>query len=317
VITDVEVADYQSVKRASIRLGRFTVVTGPTGSGKSAVIRAIRLAAFNARGTSYIRNGAKVCKAGVGSREENCFAAIHRGARGSDKYVLGALGEDGRPVLAEEYTKLGGQVPPEVTGFLRLSELNFAGQFDRPYLLDATGGQVARVLGELTNVTIVFDAAREATRRKQESARALRRAEQELEDLKEQALRFRGLRERRDAALEARERLDGMDRTRDLIRRARSLAEAARAAGADLAAAERRLASLEVPSAAVVQGMAESLAVLRHLAEASRLERAEELRREALARVLQRDEELAHQELHAILVSAGTCPTCGQQVREA
>lgn len=57
MLTSVEIENFQSVRRARLELGRFTVVTGATGSGKSAVLRAIRLLAFNARGTSYIMRG--------------------------------------------------------------------------------------------------------------------------------------------------------------------------------------------------------------------------------------------------------------------
>jgi excinuclease UvrABC ATPase subunit len=55
-LSSVDIRDYQSQSIASARIppGKLAVVTEPTGSGKSAVIRA-RLLAFNARGTDYIR----------------------------------------------------------------------------------------------------------------------------------------------------------------------------------------------------------------------------------------------------------------------
>ncbi len=59
-LSSVDIRDYQSqsqsqsIASARIPPGKLAVVTEPTGSGKSAVIRE-RLLAFNARGTDYIR----------------------------------------------------------------------------------------------------------------------------------------------------------------------------------------------------------------------------------------------------------------------
>ncbi len=69
-------------------------MTGPTGSGKSAVIRALRLLAFNARGTDYIRQGQSSCRVLVVAEYEAVAAAIVRGAgRGHDYYALDAGGQ--------------------------------------------------------------------------------------------------------------------------------------------------------------------------------------------------------------------------------
>ena len=38
----LEVKDYQSLADIDIPLGRFTVIVGPSGNGKSALIRALR-----------------------------------------------------------------------------------------------------------------------------------------------------------------------------------------------------------------------------------------------------------------------------------
>lgn len=315
MITDVEVEDYQAIRKASFRLGRFTVVTGPTGSGKSAVIRAIRLVAFNARGTSYIRHGAKSCKAALGFRDELTSVGIERGGRGTDKYriVNGTRSADEPHV--EEFTKLAGAVPQQVQDVLRLTELNIAGQFDRPYLLDAAGSHVARVLGELTNVTIVFDAAREATRRARETGRELKRAEHELDQLTAQAARFRGIRERRAAAAEAGRREANCQALAYKASRLRAWAGMH-----DRLLTEARLAegwgAGAVPSAAVLEQSQKALERLRALRD----ERYEAGRvmtsMDALARRWGTMEDEAHRELHDMLVEAGQCPTCGRQIRE-
>ena len=267
VLTSVEIESFQSLQKLSLKLGKFTVVTGATGSGKSAVLRAIRLLAFNARGTSYITRGEKSCKvAHGGSAELAGRVGIERyQTRGKDCYRVSQLpdpcpdGSQDPPQV--EFTKLGGEVPPQVTELLELSELNFAAQFDRPFLLDSCGGEIARVLGRLTNVTLLFDAAREANRRRLEVMGDLKRAEANLAGLTEAAQRFRGMKARQAAVSEAEE---AMERARQLTVRADRL----RALTGRLEAAQGALKAAvppEVPDGGRLEELAGRLARAREL----------------------------------------------------
>jgi DNA repair exonuclease SbcCD ATPase subunit len=200
---------------------------------------------------------------------------------------------------------------------MELAEVNFAGQFDRPYLLTDSGSQVAHTLGRLTNVTLVFEAAREANRRKLETARALKAAEAQLEDLKQQGRGFGNLKDRVAQANLAQEIVAVMavveaDRARLAFlysewQQARSLS----------AAAEQRLTSSALPSAGELESALarrERLgSLLADLETARRWEAAAE-REERAAREAG---EAAEQQLHALLADAGTCPTCGQAVSAA
>jgi DNA repair ATPase RecN len=318
VLTQVDVENFQSLRKLSLKLGRFTVVTGPTGSGKSAFLRAVRLLAFNARGTGYISRGAKSCKVASGDRGQGWAVGIERGiARGKDAYRVSRLvnhptqpdGYLDEPEV-DTYTKLGGEVPPDVARLLGLSELNFAAQFDRPFLLDSSGGEIARVLGKLTNVTLLFDAAREAERRRREIMGDLRRAEANLADLTEAAQRFAGMRERRQAVSEAEE---AMQRAHQLTVRAGRLRVLADRLEAAQAALERAVPP-EVPSAERLDELAGKLARLRELSQAYYSGRAEAENARDFADQARKAEELAHDRLHEVLTEAGQCPTCGQAV---
>ncbi len=306
MITDILIEDYQAVRKAHLKLGRFTVVTGPTGSGKSAVVRALKLVAFNARGTAYVRHGAKSAKVLV--QDENLLVGITRGGRGQDSYLVNCLGEQ------KTFTKLAGAVPDEVTSLLKLSDINFAGQFDRPFLLADSGSQVARVLGELTNVTLVFDAAREANRRKLEIARELKAQEKFLAALTEQAQQFRTLKDRRAAAHEAGELLKHLEFLSASTERLGALWSASRAAHSTEAAAEARLAVLSAPSAEQLDLMHARLS--RLLTLHSQYQQADQAASIFLRdqQVLANEEDKAHRALHEALVAAGTCPTCGSEI---
>ncbi len=318
MLTQVEVESFQSLRKLSLQLGRFTVVTGPTGSGKSAVLRAVRLLAFNARGTSYIARGAKSCKVAAGDREQAWAVGIERGvSRGKDCYRVSRLVAD--PMAAEGYldepqvdvfTKLGGEVPHDVTHLLSLTELNFAAQFDRPFLLDASGGEIARVLGKLTNVTLLFDAAREANRRRLEVMGDLKRAEASLAGLIEAAQRFRGMHERRAAVSEAESVLQRVHEVTVRAGRLRVLTDRLEAAQAAL----ERAVPPEVPDGSRLDELAGKLARLRELVAGERQAREEAVRQHHFAEVACAGEQDAHDKLHEVLVDAGQCPTCGSVI---
>lgn len=208
MIREVEVRNYQSLRHLTVRLGRFTVLTGPSSTGKSSFLRAVRLLAFNARGSSFITRGEKQCSVSMsgdeieltGMDDDYWQVSVQRGSR--DQYLLSTVVPH---VRQETYTKLAGKVPEQVTQALRLGEVNFAGQFDPPYLLDASGGEVARVLGRLTNVTLLYKAAQEANRRRLQAASELKTRQADVAQLTEQAQQYGALPAEAEAVRQAEE----------------------------------------------------------------------------------------------------------------
>jgi DNA repair ATPase RecN len=313
LITDLEIENYQSVKKASIRLGRFTVITGPTGSGKSGSLRALRLAAFNQRGNSFIRRGAKACKVAVGMQDEAVVVGIERGTPSSkDCYrVVHPPDIPDAPPLVSLFTKLGGGVPEEVTRVLRLSEVNFAGQFDSPYLLASSGAQVAARLGELTNISIILEAVREAERRKRNVSASLRHERERLAGLQERLADYRDLAAQRAAMTAAEEALAS---ARDLAARCDTL----RGLAASLVAARQEAATavaISVPEVSLAtagqlaarrQVLAARIAAIASAVAVSTQAAADAALHEQAASQTQ-------EEYRSALAAAGRCPACGQK----
>jgi len=306
-ITNLSVRNFQSLKHVDLELGTFTVIVGPSSSGKSALIRAFKALASNVRGTSMITRGQKAMA--ITGRTETHVVTLERTDR-SGGYRLA----DGTTSLA--FTKLGGDVPEHVTQALRIEpvgeggSVNFASQFDKPYLLDESGAVVARVLGELTNVTAIFEAVRAANRIRNNASSTLKTRKNDLEEVKARLGAFQGL-SARVSALEAADKLD--DRRRELIDRLGRLSTAVRV----LHVTERAIEKTRVPDVpdagpldAALNRYLDLQAGLRGYLK--KLDRLEETKSDVLGAandVVHFGEALADQ-----LTEAGVCPTCGQQV---
>lgn len=260
----VTLTDYQSHQSTHLELGPFTVIVGSSSSGKSAIVRALRLVAENARGTSYVRQGAKSARVALelsGNEpvlESSTVVTIERG-KGISTYTLRLPGMHHEPV---EFTKCAGNVPDAVDAALELGEskLWIAGQFDRPYLLDETGAEVARVLGKLTNVNMIYAAVREANRRASEARRLHTARSGELEAARSDIKKYVSLPGRLAAGRAAEESLNKSEALAD---RAERLSERImEVTGARTRAANARGAVREVPDVARLLKLSEARTVL-------------------------------------------------------
>lgn len=190
-ITRLHVKDFQSLASVDLELQALTVIVGPSSCGKSALIRALKTLTANARGSSFVSTWATkttitvdladqvsdpICEPDVGIITDGYAPrgslSLTRSAKtGNDAYTLTpAPTTTNLTPEPSVYTKLAGATPEEVTQFLQIGttpdslSLHFASQFDRPYLLADSPAEVARTFAHLTNVSVIFAAAREANR---------------------------------------------------------------------------------------------------------------------------------------------------------
>lgn len=309
MIERAELRNWQSLRKVDLDFGRFTVIVGPSSSGKSAFMRAMRGIASNVRGTGAITRGQKSCAITV--RTGDTVISLER-AEGSGAYkVL----KDGQVTA---YTKLAGSVPPQVTEALRIapvptggSSINFAGQFDKPYLLDESGSTVARELAELTNVNVVFEAVRAANKRRNALAADLKAQQKDLGHYSGKAAEFAATLPGKlvliaqaetlaQRATTSSERVTSLQHSIDRLH----LAEQVLA----------RTAVPEVPDTTEFTTAVDRRTLFRqHLTEWLT---SDNTRTGAQTAVLEhiRDGQRFQTELVDLLRAAGRCPTCGQNV---
>lgn len=347
MLQKVHIEHFQSLHDVELELAPLTVIVGPSSSGKSALTRALRTLTSNARGTAFISHGEQTCT--ITAHTDKGIVSLSRGKK--DEYTL-------IPSHSEKknFTKLGGAVPEEVSEFIGIpakDPLNYSSQFDMPYLLTSSAGEVARTLGELTNVHVIFEASREANRQRLTHTQTLKTRAGDLEATRESLARFTGLAEQQAAIHDAQEHYTGAVEIQQRLARLQQYARTAREAAEALASirqhteelpnlttlheAHRRLvrltaliaqhqaaaeslaklpAEMEIPSVSSLQAANKKLQRLRELSRSARA--AAETRAAAQSAVTTRAYELSalqHDYKHA-LQNAGTCPMCGQSTKE-
>lgn len=316
-IDRLSVSNFQSLSSADISLGAFTVIVGPSNTGKSALLRALRAVARNVSSPSSVKAGQSAFTAKV--TFGNTAVSLERG-KGHSVYRVTLPDES-----EEVFTKAGTKVPEEIQKILGLSEpdgpdLTFSTQIDPPFLLNQSGSVVAKTLGDLTNVSKLHAASKEANRRRLEASKTLKFR---TEDAQSCALRLReefgDLQSHSTALKAARASMDAVQgKGRELERLKSVLAQIEMSEAAEL---DLRVRLEELPQPADVESLAESAGALlgeRHalldvIDTLAKLAQAED----TLQQGMQQAEDARHhyeQEYVSILQEAGTCPTCERAI---
>jgi DNA repair ATPase RecN len=311
MLQEIRIKNFQSLHNISLEFGKLTVIVGASSSGKSAITRAIKAVASNALDSDYITQGTK--RSAVTLKTDAGTVTIEREANGSSSYKVAKNGSK-----ESSYTKLNRQVPAEATEVLgltpwtkELGSINFAGQFDPPYLLKESAGSVARILGELTNVSTIFEAVREANKKVKNTSARLNLRKKDLDDVVSQIANYTSVREQAKIVSQAEDKLaichqlDAQQAKLDKLVR-------------NVTAASDALSRIkEIPQAPSMdkvldaeKNLSNFTALLRQTLTASKnIDVAKAGALEAESAILS-----AEEDLHQALASIGQCPLCNQEI---
>ena len=133
--------NFQRHEELRLSLDRVTTFTGPSDSGKTAILRALRWLAENKpTGDGFIRDGAKSCS--VAARVDGKWVVR---ARDHKENVYEFNGECYQSLKATS-------VPTPIADLLNMGEVNYQSQLAAPYWLSDTGGEVAKNLNAVINL---------------------------------------------------------------------------------------------------------------------------------------------------------------------
>lgn len=182
MFTKIELENFQSHKNTVIEFDKgITSLCGESDNGKSAVIRGIRWIVENRPlGTDKLNsNWNKDFKNPMRVRlyTENGWVERIR-TKDRNGYTICENGNE--PV---ELSAVGTDVPPEVTEFLRVSEVNFQFQLDPPYLLCMTSGDATKYLNDIVHLDSIDKMLSVAETNKRSVLAEQRVVEKEIADL--------------------------------------------------------------------------------------------------------------------------------------
>ena len=153
-ITNITLKDYQIWGGLDIELSPFTVIVGPSGYGKSSILRALHGIFTCPTGTSHIRHGTKQSVISITTPEETITWMK------SKRTNLYRIDHD-TVEQTRLFDKVGRDVPEEILKILDLPAveldgkqyaLYYDGQFDQPFLIFESPQQAARILMAVTGV---------------------------------------------------------------------------------------------------------------------------------------------------------------------
>ncbi len=188
----VRVRDFQSIGDVSIEIDGLTVVTGANNTGKSALMRAIRAAVQNAKGTSFVRHGKvkSIVEMDFGDGQTLLW---EKGKAKADKPTYSING--GTPIhpgqaVPDEVRELG--IKPIMAGGREVWP-QIARQFDQVFLLDQPGSVMADAVADVDRVSKLNEALRLAQSDYRAATGELNTRRNDLLTLDKELQRFKGL----------------------------------------------------------------------------------------------------------------------------
>lgn len=136
-------------KRTIVFDARITTIVGPTDSGKTAILRALRWVFFNRpQGVRFKTRGTKFTKASIGIDKH--VVARKKGKKNSYKL------DDGKELVAFK-----SDIPDPIKRILNVSDVNFQRQHDPVFWMSSTPGEVSKDLNRIVNLEVMDDALAE------------------------------------------------------------------------------------------------------------------------------------------------------------
>jgi DNA repair ATPase RecN len=314
LLKSLKIEGYQSLQDVKLDLAPFTVIVGESNVGKTAVIRAVRALLENETGTSFITKGKR--SAIVLIEKDNVSVRWQKTAKIAEYDII--VGNDVR-----SYGKTGGAVPEDVVKAMRMGEIslgsgikftpNFHNQFSLPFLADETSPRVAKILGELSGVNILYMATQSANTLAKRTSRDKETVGAELADRLKQVQEFVSLKRRGELLEQAKVKRESYYKSMTNLLRCQEYLTDLRQL-TDRVAALNKVEVKIAPIAKVdLEAASDKAAMLNRMVEALNDLRRQIKRVLELGQMVAAAEELMeakHKELHEFEEKLGVCPLC-------
>ena len=197
-IEKIILVNFQSHVYSELSLSRgVNVIVGPSDSGKTAIMRALRWNMFNdPSGVEFVREGET--EVSVTVRFQNSVEVERRRSRSKNQYILRRPDEE--ELVFEGFGK---NVPAEIEEAIGIKKimlddkkslpLNFSDQLDGPFLLQETDAYKAQAIGRMVGVDLLDETMRDTLRDKKQISIRRELMEKDLEETEESLNAFSDL----------------------------------------------------------------------------------------------------------------------------
>ena len=178
MIKSLELNNFQSHKNSTLEFDPgVNIIIGPSDSGKTAIIRALRWLVWNRPSGDAIRStwGGET-SASIQIDEQT----IERIKDKVDEYKLGEI----------EFKAFGTNVPEEIIQALNLNEINLQQQLDSPFLLSSSPGEVAKHFNKIAHLDQIDSGLTNVQKWIREIEQDISSGGKQLEHLKEDLGKF-------------------------------------------------------------------------------------------------------------------------------
>ena len=143
-LTSIHLENFQSHEDTTLELSPgVNIIIGPSDSGKTSIVRALRWLTWNRPGGEAFRSnwgGDTNVTVHLGKTMVRRMRTKNHNAYYIDDHI---------------YEAFGSEVPSDVGELLNIDSVNLQQQLDRPFLLDTPPGQVAQYLNEVAHLDVI------------------------------------------------------------------------------------------------------------------------------------------------------------------
>ena len=184
MIQNLTIKNFQSHKKTFLEFHKgLNVIVGPTDSGKSAIIRALRWVVWNKPSGDAFRS---TWGGNTHVSIETDSYSIARNKGDHNNYVLRSTGEE--EVI--KFNAIGANVPDEIVQVLNMDEVNLQQQLDTPFLLSESPGKVAAFLNKVAGIDLIDKSIKDIQKEIKDTERSIKIKRAQLKTKKQEVLAY-------------------------------------------------------------------------------------------------------------------------------
>ncbi len=190
---EVEVRGFQSIEHVKLQIDGFTSLTGRSNIGKSAFVRAMKVALTNSGGVAFVRHAIDCARALRGAKTCKCQSSVHIVGEDFDllwekgdavnRYVFNGNTYDKPGAGIPDFLMSSGFAPVKVGGSSVLIQVS--DQFYPIFMLDQSGPAAAEAISDVASLGRVNSALRLVEKDRREAIATQKVRDKDLKEIQD------------------------------------------------------------------------------------------------------------------------------------